>query len=374
MLKNRFQSEILFSGYYGQLNTGDDAFIEVSSWGADKYWNKTNILFLAKKEKLPESCLPIRGYPFNMPRTLSLQSKLLVSSTNYLISAGGSILCSKFNSKDIKHLALKEKKKHQRIKLGAIGVSIGPFKTIEDEKAIVNYLMNLNFLSVRDQASFDYLTSLDLPYKPINAFDLAALLPNIYGIEKNASYIHMNKKVVGISVCPVESISGINVESEAIRNNKTIDLLKLLDKNDNIHFKFFIINGHQIIGDHKITQEIINKVLPSSYEIIDYSRKTKFMWDQINSCDFVISTRLHAAIFACFSNIPFMLNEYHRKCSDFLDNVGYNFEYRLFNNEYDVVETSKTIINILRGGVYKVPTKVNEMKIKSELNFTEVKI
>lgn len=372
MFIKKFQSEILFTGYYGQLNTGDDAFLEVSSWGAEKYWNKTNIIFLAKNENLPKVLRSIRGYPVSMPRTTAIQNKILISSTDYLISAGGSILCSKFHTRDIKNFALEEKKKGKKIKLGAIGVSIGPFKTIEDEKAIVNYLKNLDFLSVRDQASYDFLKSLNLKYEPVNAFDLAALLPEIYGI-KRKPYLEIGKKVIGISVCPVESISGANIRFENKRNDRTIELLKLLDKNKNIHFKFFVINGHKVVGDHKLTEEVINRVSPSSYELINYNKNTKFIWDEISSCDFVISTRLHAAIFACFSNTPFMLNEYHKKCSDFLDNVGYNLKYRLFNDEYDVLEKSETITKILNSeSEYEAPTRVGEMAKKAELNFVGV--
>ena len=34
--------KIVYEGFYGYKNAGDDAFIEVSSWGAEKYWNCKN--------------------------------------------------------------------------------------------------------------------------------------------------------------------------------------------------------------------------------------------------------------------------------------------------------------------------------------------
>lgn len=373
---NKFQSDILFTGYYGEKNTGDDAFVEVAAWGAKKYWNKDNSIFLAKEENLPKVLSSIRGYPFSFPKTTFIQNKLLISSANYLISAGGSTLFSKFHPRDIKSLALEEKRKRKNIKLGAIGVSIGPFKTIEDEKIIKNYLKNLSFLSVRDQTSFDYLKSLDLPYSPVNAFDLAALLPKIYEVDAKPKLGQSkDKKVVGVSVCPVESISGDNINLENIRNKKIIELLKILNKNKDIHFKFFVINGNDRVGDYNLSCEIINQVSPFNYDLVNYNKYTRSIWEEIQQCDFIISTRLHAAIFACFSDIPFMLNEYHRKCSDFLDNVGYNYHYRLFNNEYDVVEKAETILNILNGRVnYVMPTKIKEMEEMAELNFTGVEI
>lgn len=185
MYRKLLQSDILFTGYYGQLNTGDDAFIEVASWGADKYWKKCQNIFLAKEANLPNTSKVIRGYPFSIPRTYSLQSKILLRSTNYLISAGGSTIHSELPANNIKSLAVERKKSGPPLKIGGIGVSIGPFKSLNDEKATIEYLKNIDFLAVRDQASFDFASTINLPYQTINAFDLAALLPDIYDLNKN---------------------------------------------------------------------------------------------------------------------------------------------------------------------------------------------
>ena len=89
----------------------------------------------------------------------------------------------------------------------------------------------------------------------------------------------------------------------------------------------------------------------------------------------MISSRLHAAIFACFGETPFMLNEYHRKCSDFLSNVDYNEGYRLYNSDYDVATKSDQIIEIINNkSSYTYPRKTEEMIAQARLNFTEIKI
>ena len=373
MFKKVFESEVLFTGYYGQLNTGDDAFVVVADWGARKYWNKTNNRFLAIKKNLPEVS-GVNGYPFSLPRTYSSQSKLLISNTNYLISAGGSTIHSAFQKNNIKQLALNEKRNGSSIKIGGIGVSIGPFKTSRDEKAVIEYLKNIDFLAVRDQRSYDFVEQLNLPYKPINSFDLAALLPEIY---RNKEKVTMRNsiKTIGVSVCPVESIIGGSIEKEEQRNKKTIELLKLLESKENIHFKFFIINGSNKVGDLKLTKEIIAKTQPKSYEVVGYNRNTNYIWDEISKCDFVISTRLHAAIFACFSNTPFILNEYHIKCSDFLNDVGYNMDYRLYDNDYDVVEKVNMIMEVLgQSSNYILPSNIQSMIKKSKLNFLGIDI
>lgn len=375
MLNNIFRSDILFTGYYGHYNTGDDAFVEVSSWGAQNFWNKKNSIFLAKNERLPQTLSDIRGYPINIPKSTRLQNRLLLKSTKYLISAGGSTIHREIKPGNIKHLAMRMKMRDSNLKLGAIGVSIGPFNSIKDESSTINYLKNLDFLAVRDEQSYEFVNSLDLPYQPINAFDLAALLPDIYTIEPK-HYANKRKKIVGVSVCPYESIVNMgNIKNEIKRNKKLIDLLNHLEKTENIHFKFIVFNGSQKVGDLKLTIETITKVQPKSYEIVNYNRSTQFMWEAVASCDFIISTRLHAAIFACFSNTPFMLNEYHRKCGDFLENIGYSQKYRLYDSEYDYLEKSQIISDILnRSDLYHKPSRLNEMRSRSLLNFTEVNI
>lgn len=374
MYKKKIKTDILFTGYYGQLNTGDDAFIEVAAWGAEKYWNKKNNRFLAIKNGLPTVKLPVKGYPVKLPKSYKLQNKLLIPTADYLVSAGGTTLCKKLQDYEPKTIALKRKQKQGDIKLGAIGVSIGPFKSSDDEKSIVNYLQNLDFLSVRDQASFEIVKELNLPYEPIHSFDLAALLPAIYGIKKTS--VSRVKKVVGVSVCPYESIINKNmIENEHNRNDRTVELLKSLDKRENIHFKFFIINGHSVVGDLKTTQDVIRKLNPNSYEIIDYNKETSITWNEVSSCDFMIATRLHAAIFACFSSTPFILNEYHKKCGDFLDDVSYDQSLRVFDSEYDVKDKADYIVSILNNkNNYPAPKKIDEMMSRAELNFTAVDI
>ncbi|MDY0271262.1 MAG: polysaccharide pyruvyl transferase family protein [Advenella sp.] len=369
-----FKTEILFTGFYGQKNTGDDAFIEVSSWGADRYWKKNENIFLSKKENLPLVQTNIKGYPLTLPKSYHIQNKLLLDNTQYLISAGGSTLHSKMTEKNIKAMAVKHKKNGKKIKIGGIGVSIGPFKTNDDEKAIFNYLKNLDFLAVRDQASYDIVSQLDLPYKPINAFDLAALLPKVYSTNTHITQ-KKEKKIIGISVCPFESISDPkNIANEIKRNKMLCQLLQAIDNEENIHFKFFIINGHKKIGDYSLTKNIIHLSKLNSFEIIPYQKETRLMWNEIKSCNFIISTRLHAAIFACFADIPFMLNEYHRKCEDFLETIGYEESYRLYNSEYSIKEKSQIILEILNNKNYIIP-HAKDLAIKNaELNFTKIKI
>ncbi|MDR2270648.1 MAG: polysaccharide pyruvyl transferase family protein [Sphingobacterium sp.] len=367
------KSNIIFTGFYGQMNTGDDAFVEVASWGAKYLWNKSNNRFLAKKDMLPNTIVQAKGYPFSISKTYGLQSELLLNNTNAFVFAGGSTIHSRLGEDSIRMKAMRRKLAGKLPQLGAIGVSIGPFKTSEDEVAVEAYLKNMDFLAVRDQTSFDYVNSLNLPYQPVNAFDLAALLPDIYNYNKLERSVG-SKKVIGISVCPYESIQkGLDPNLDKKRNDMYLELFRELDTLDDIHFRFYVINGNENIGDRKLTMELVSKLSPRSYDLVEYSRDTQSVWKSIANCDFVISTRLHAAIFACFAETPFMLNEYHRKCSDFLDNIAYDDDYRLYNSEYLVKDKAIQILEIINSKTkYKVPTSIDLMKERAKLNFTKI--
>lgn len=370
-----FNTDILFTGFYGFQNTGDDAFVEVASWGAEKIWNKRNVRFLAKENNLPKTVIPSRAYPFKIPKTYQLQLNYLLRNTDYLISAGGSTIHSKMLESNPKLKAVNLKKSGKKIKIGGIGVSIGPFKSLQDERAVEEYLKSIDFLAVRDRATYEYISSLELPYQPVQAFDLAALLPEIYG-SSTIDDIARKKKIIAISVCPYESLQKtMDIKKERLRNEMVIELIKQLDKKEDVHFKFYIINGNERIGDYKLTQETIKKANPRSYDVVNYNRETREVWESISMCDFVITTRLHAAIFACFSNTPFMLNEYHRKCSDFLEDVGYHEEYRLYNSEYSVNEKVTKILEIINNRhEYLQPVYLSKAKELARLNFTAISL
>ncbi|TPE42508.1 polysaccharide pyruvyl transferase family protein [Pontibacter mangrovi] len=367
--------KIIFEGYYGYKNTGDDAFVEVAAWGAAKYWQCSNNFFVG--QHLPETVHEAAGLRNQVfPGQHKLESMYRLSSADAVVSAGGSTFEKIQNRSHFRSVSALKKRYSSGFKLGAIGVSLGPYKSIAHEKSIVEYLKRLDFLALRDVYSYELALSYHLPYKPINAFDLAALLPRIY----NGSIPPVQQgqqKVIGISVCYFERYRDITkLSNEDRRTQYLLRLLHSLAKNLNVTLRFIEFNGNASKGDTQLTLSVISHLRSQgveNVEFVPYNPNTSCMYRQLVSCDVVLSVRLHASIFACFAGVPFFLVEYHRKCKDFLDSVGYHEAYRLGDGTQDIRKTTEQIAAVLDGsGPYLQPTLMADCQARSERNFTEV--
>ncbi|MGL5235571.1 MAG: polysaccharide pyruvyl transferase family protein [Empedobacter falsenii] len=364
--------QITYTGFYGHKNTGDDAFLEVTAY----YSNKNNFTPYFLGDNLPELISPFKNSRENRFDNSKLNkingrlaSILPIAQSDYFFSAGGSTFGDhkKNGYKEISKYIKKYLNKN--LKTGGIGVSIGPFKSVEAEKRVIEYIKTLDFLAVRDKKSYEYLKTLDLDYAPVEAFDLAALLPKIYNSPVKQK--NNNKKIIGVSLCNYEIYYGLDLNNQTRRNKTNIELLKnIANKDKSIKFRFFIFNGNSNIGDEKVTLETIKESQIENYEIIHYQNNVKKAWDLIEECDFIISTRLHAAIFAAFSNVPFILNEYHRKCTDLLNDIDQHNDYVIGDAMFDEIVLADRILNVIHDkGIYSKPTKLNECIALANKNF-----
>lgn len=370
--------ETLFYGYYGHQNTGDDAFIEVTAWGAKKYWHSSKNKFLTQNLPQVQNKVEHSGKSYFKGHHLLKHAASIILGDAF-ICAGGSTFHSQLSRMNPKNIARTKKNYFPNFKLGAIGVSLGPYKSTVAEKENIELLKHFDFLALRDQASYQIAKTYDLPYEPIEAFDLAALLPEVYsGLPKHKVSNH--EKIIGISICNYESyLRNGDLDNEERRNKQIEDfVVKLARAKENFIFRLFIFNGNLRVGDQKITMSLANKlraINPKNVEIIEYDPCTYHSWLRIKECNLVISTRLHAAIFACFANVPFFLVEYHRKCADFLDDVGYDLDSRIYDADFSPEEFADKIYRqLMNERVYLNPSNLDLVKEKSRYNFTKVNI
>ena len=364
---------IVLSGYYGCRNMGDDAFCLISVWGLKKYFNISNVSLLSNsgpinsdidiKYLLPER-KKFRGEFF-------FRSCLAVINTNMNIMAGGSILSHKSRFASLRNQIFLSAKLRIN-KLGAIGVSLGPFASDEDFTYIEHKLRSYSFLILRDKKSYEIACTMNLPYPPVLAADLAFLLPKIKQIDITRE--HGEYKLLGVSLCHYETYINSDIENERRREEILFDTLKIITQNTNIVIRFFIINDHPLRGDREITHKMINKLglKNKKYQLIEYSSDTLSMWEKIAECDAVLSTRLHGAIFSAAANIPSILVEYHEKCTSYLDDIGVDDKWRIGDANISAEQINNKITDLLFHKTKDFYPNLTKLQKMAEYNFTKI--
>ena len=330
----------LFTGFYGYKNTGDDLFVLLASYAAKKYWKNSNFSILSANGPIVDGVEIKYAIQSEQGRLKALVQKYLtILRANYVILAGGSILHSKPKIGSYRWLLYLLMRSHI-LKVSAIGVSLGPFKTSNDYEDIKKIISNFQFLVLRDKESYALANRMELPFTPVMGADLAFILPELLK-DINLQLLPRKKNTIGVSVCHFERYYSGDMDNEKRRELAIFEVLNDLKNKKDIFFKFFVINGHDKKGDEKYTHELIHQLelQKDAYEIIPYSVNTLSTVQEISECSFIFSVRLHAAIIAAALDIPSILIEYHRKCTDYLDDMGINDQWRVGD-----IQIEKTLI------------------------------
>ena len=362
------------SGYYGMCNYGDDLFSIAAYTGSQKYW-------LNYKPRL--LCPPIEGlsaqygYPKNFPTSLfqyhNLIGQLLRSSimsynsliVDEIVFAGGSLFHSgKINVRSLVFFVRKGIKRYS-----AIGVSVGPFKNKTHEKIVHNQLKKFDYIATRDKISYDRLVAFGLDCKIVLSADLAGIIPNLMEIKKDSKSSDNQVKKVGFSPCFLPDRSKLAKDF----CDAFIDVSCRLANEVKMVVDVICLNTHYKVGDINLClyarNQLVNKgIFGSLFCYRDLG--VLETWRKIARLDSFFSARLHGAVTAYLSGVPFFLLEHHEKCSEFLDFVKKPAAERLSG----VLENREHFLNAYRSVLLKemscgmLPKEFCQL---SEINFTE---
>lgn len=350
---NRKKESVVFTGYYGMSNFGDDIFGAVSAWGATTFWD-VEFKILAPRIKGVNADYSVPHW-FNRniyasTNTLGQLSRLgfalrEVSRSNQLIFAGGSIFSSASTGvmKVIEKIA-----KNSRLGVSGIGVSVGPFTNNTDALKVKSFIERFDYLSVRDNASYSAVKEFNLDFPVIMAGDLAGAFQATF--DMSGEKTQKAQPIIGIALCNFESFIGQDSEVENKRNQALIAGTIQAAKKCDAKVYVFSLNNHPEFGDDDIARGLCEKL---SKEGIDHQlirnsdHSIDDLWRQIAICDAFLSVRLHGAIVAYLSDIPFALVEYHQKCTDFLEDIGQDDHYKLAGDINDSATVCHTIERLL---------------------------
>lgn len=359
---------LAFAGYYGMQNFGDDLFAYACVDGAKRYWPRTRSRVIGPQLDFDApSALPRLLRP-ELYRAKSKTGGLLRAAVvsreiirNQLIVFGGGSLF--VNSDSGVFRLYKHALKIGGIRLAAVGVSIGPFDSLHAERRMKTFLSKFEYLSVRDRVSYEVATEMGL-----GATVLAADLAGVVAAERyknNRSFLKSERKVLGVSLCEFHG----SLTSQV--NGRLINEIVNVAKKTGCFVRIFSLNNHSFDGDDKLAAALKQRLTDAQLDCAITRNDTQNVdasLHEIAGCAWFLSVRLHGAIAAYLSGVPAILIEYHRKCSDFLEDIGQPANLRL-NAESDATDIRNALDELCSTGP-RPCLGIAEYRRQAQRNFT----
>jgi polysaccharide pyruvyl transferase WcaK-like protein len=321
---------IFLSGYYGQKNTGDDALAAVICWGLHKYL-KPMYIDIASPPLVVPNGVPIRFLPQKLfPGHLRLVKSFRLMKSNLWVLGGGSILHDTLGLNLLQKMrrTISRYRKVARGKVIGLSLSLGPIRSQVAYRLLGDILDLMDFIAVRDEASWRLAAALGFTEKCLLSIDQAVLLPLI-----NLPRVEVNLRkddVPVVSVAPCDYHRFVNktqAHLDVQRNQAIAQALADLARHTGISVRLIAFNGHPLYGDARAIEQI-KKLLPSNkINVIAYCANPIYAFQQIQTSTCIIATRLHAAIFAFSAGVPFIVISYHPKVKEFAKYIGVPEKY-----------------------------------------------
>lgn len=315
---------IKLTGYYGMSNYGDDLFSLISYQAVIDNFKPSACSLIGPTINQKSS-----GYNLKFSKINSFYSELnnlgkitrfinylsATYSTDYLMFCGGSLYNNNSTaSKDVLYLM-----NFNRYKFHALGVSVGPFQSIDSEKRAIKTLSQYEYISLRDLKSYQRVSSYNLHAKLVSSADLAGLALDYFPTPKQ-SPTRSKQFIIGFSPCMfADGLSAKNFIAHFASN------MEYAKKHLNFKVEILCLNQNSFNGDIELCN-LANDMLKNlgiASTIIKYKDiGVQRTWERISSYDFFVSVRLHGAITAYLTETPFFLYEYQEKCTEFLNYIN----------------------------------------------------
>lgn len=315
--------DISLIGWNGKRNLGDDAMTAVIiNYVLNELHPAAQFHLLADQNHLAKyTCGSPKAkgfYSYNYFQNIPyirrwinplLFDRRLATSAPTLLIGGGSIFHSVARSQRLLKTILLTRASHEESLIGALGVSLGPFKSERETSACKEVLKQLDFIALRDQRSWEVFQSLELSIPAVRAMDIALLLPELQPEIKRPS--HNPTPSIGIALrqghTPPQLIDSLTTSLNAI-----------LATNENLQIELLNFSDVDEPASNALTQRL---KYPERVCNMPYSDRPGDMYERIANCSLVMASRLHAAVISYAVETPFTVLAYHQKCIDFAQEV-----------------------------------------------------
>jgi polysaccharide pyruvyl transferase WcaK-like protein len=308
--------KVLFSGYYGHGNAGDDVFCAIA--GLLRRQPQTDYFPWFLAESVPSLAGPSVLAHQRIPRWVPARARVVTSALacRHVVQFGGSTLQRLTPTRAI---LMKMARAHS-IQLSAVGVSIGPFATVEAARDVQRFLATCTEVVVRDHRSLEAANELGL--QATLGFDPAVLLPGL--VERTGALASTSARpTIGVSI----SAAGLNEHPDDSERGPRFTRLASLLKNAQLEtgalIRLINMQSNCVAGDDRATAWLAARLdATGPVEVHTHRGDVVSTLEAIRGCTAVIGVRLHSCILAYSVGVPFVLVDYHSKCGDFLETIG----------------------------------------------------
>ena len=301
--------KVLLTGYYGFGNFGDDIFVYVMSREIEEILGGKRVTILSKPIPgvISDFAVP-SWFPDSIYRNAGLLGAVVrmiftffaILKIDILVNAGGSVFEVDSGSRMPRFLALM--KRYLKFRWFAIGVSI-PAK-LKSEKKLIEVLSKVDAILLRDGRST--LNMKDASLSNCNySGDLAALLYSDFGSSFFERESHDFDLMISASNhIPIEKM--------------LVDIKELIGNSD--IKKCCVLSLNPL--DYSINTAIVSELRSLGVFVEYYQHKSiSTTCEFIVRSKYIVTSRLHGAIFSYVANRPFFLYPHHEKCRAFLEDI-----------------------------------------------------
>jgi len=341
---------IVISGYYGQLNTGDEAILRVLVDKLKEYERESNsslnIVVLSSRPELTAKLYNVASV--NRKKIPSVIKA--IKRCDIFISGGGSLFQNETSNRSLYYYLFQiliAKLFGKKVFIFSQG--IGPIRRWYNVLLFKHVIRLADYITLRDYDSFDFLHKLKINKKIELSADPAFLL-NPCCEQKTQKLleeynIDFNKKTIGIVVR--------KWKNEKDMTDKIAKIADILIENEGYNVVFIPFQGK---WDIIKINEIVSKMKNRPYVLSDKLHPHELL-GIFKKLDLIVGMRLHALVFAAKMGVRFIGISYDPKIDSFLKIYG--FKPAGYVDSFDVNNVLISIQYMLSEG--KVTKKIEEI-------------
>lgn len=308
---------IALSGYYGFYNVGDEAILEAIISAFHRFQPDVElIVFSADPRHTRETHGVEAVHRTHLPSIIRVLRR-----ADLLVSGGGGLLQDVTGPRSVPYyLGIMELAMLMGTKVAVYAQGMGPLRHRWSRLWVRRVLSRVDWLSVRDETSAQFLTKLGLKR------EVRLTADPVYFLEPaGAKEVHAFWKAHGVKKSRMEPLVGIALRPYPGETEFDQRLLQIIKKSCNYLQSEFgarlVYLPYHLEKDLPLARTLA-ALSPAQGLIFENSLTTREALELMGGLDLLIGMRLHALMLAAICGVPFVALPYDPKVNAFLDFMG----------------------------------------------------